>query len=170
MGPAKCRTWGTYCQARASARSQPCIVFASSKDTTRSKWLAGIKGSSQAVKVHLDNYLRAVDHLAAMQVEESEEPILAHLLHSVDKTRFGTECIVVDSWGRWKRTLDNIVSYLKNAEQKQRSAKAEGRAMEAAMPLRLQSIVVNPRRRDHPRDSRSGGQRINNTTPAGGSN
>ena len=95
-----------------------CVVYASSKDTAHSKWLACIEGSSQAVDVHLDNYLRAVDRLAAMQIEESEETILARLLQSIDKSRFGTECIVVDSWGRRKRTLDNIVSYLKNAEQK----------------------------------------------------
>ena len=75
----------------------------------------------------LTNYLRAVDHLAAMQIEEYEESILARLLHSIDKSRFETECIVVDLWGRRKRTLNNIVSYLKNAEQKQRSEKAKGR-------------------------------------------
>ena len=40
------------------------------------------------------------------------------LLHSIDKSRFGTECIVVDSWGRRSRTIDNIASYLRNAEQK----------------------------------------------------
>ena len=78
-----------------------------------------------------------------MQIEESEELLLARLLHSVDKSRFGTECIVVDSWGRRKRTLDNIVSYLRKAEQKQRSEKTKGRIMEAAMPVRLQSIVVS---------------------------
>ena len=102
-------------------KSKLCVFSASSKDTARSKWLACIQGSSHAVDVHLDNYLRAVDHLATMQIEESEESILARLLHSIDKYRFGTECIVVDSWGRRKRTLDNIVSYLKNAEQKQKS-------------------------------------------------
>ena len=71
-------------------KSKLCVVSASSKDTARSKWLACIQESSQAVDVHLDNYLRAVDHLAAMQIEESEESILARLLHSIDKSRFGT--------------------------------------------------------------------------------
>ena len=78
-----------------------------------------------------------------MQIEESDESLLARLLHSVDKSRFGTECIVVDSWGSRKRTLDNIVSYLRNAEQKQRSERSEGRTMEAAMPAHLQPIVVS---------------------------
>ena len=80
-----------------------------------------------------------------MQIEESEESLLSHLLHSIDKSRLGTECSVVDSWGRRKRTIDNIASYLRNAEQKQRLEKSEGRAMEVAMPARLQFIVVHRR-------------------------
>ena len=98
-------------------KSKLCVVSASSKDTARSKWLACIQGSSQAVDVHLDNYLRAVDHLAAMQIEESEDSILARLLHSIDKSRSSTECIVVDSWGRQKRTL-TISSFIKKMQSK----------------------------------------------------
>ena len=68
--------------------------------------------------MHLDNYLRAIDDMSSMQIEESDESLLSRLLHSFDKTRFGTECIVVDSWGRRERTIDTIASYLRNAEQK----------------------------------------------------
>ena len=73
-----------------------------------------------------------------MLIEESEESILACLLHSIDKSHFGTECIVVDYWGRRKRTLDDIVSYLKNAEQKRKSEKAKDRVLESVMIVRLQ--------------------------------
>ena len=102
-------------------RAKLCIVSSSSKDTARSKWLSCIQSASQSVDVHLDDYLRAVDYMSSMQIEESEESLLSRRLHSIDKTCFGTECIVVDSWGRRKRTIDNIASYLRNAEQKQRS-------------------------------------------------
>ena len=60
--------------------------------------------------------MRAVDYMASMQIEESDESLLARLLYFFDKSRFGTEYIVVESWGRRNRTLDNIVSYLRNAE------------------------------------------------------
>ena len=63
------------------------------------------------------------------------------------------------------------MSYLKNVEQKQRSENPEGRAMGVAIPARLQTIVADHRRQDHPRDSRSGSHSINNiTTPASGNN
>ena len=54
--------------------------------------------------------------MASMQIEESDKSLLARLLYFFDKSRFVTKYIVVDSWGRRKRTLDNIVSYLRNAE------------------------------------------------------
>ena len=111
-------------------RAKLCVVSLSSKDTAHSKWVSFIQTASQTVDVHLDNYLRAVDYMSSMQIEESDESLISRLLQSIDKARFGTECIVVDSWGRRKRTIDNIASYLRNAEQKQRSEKSEGRAME----------------------------------------
>ena len=97
-------------------KAKLCVVSSSSKDTARSKWLACIQGASQTVDVYLDNYLRAVDYMASMQIDKSDESLLSRLLHSIDKSRFGNKCIVVDSWGRCKRAIDNIVSYLRNAE------------------------------------------------------
>ena len=105
-----------------------------------------------------------------MQIEESEESLISRLLHSIDKSGFGTECIVFDSWGRQKRTIDIIASYLRNAEQKQRSEKSEGRAMEVAMPARLLSIVVDSRKRDSPHVSRNNGHKVNNTSISAGGN
>ena len=99
-------------------KAKLCIVSSSSKDTARSKCLSCIQSVTLSVDVHLDNYLRAVDYMSSMQIEESEESLLSRLLHSIDKSRFGMECIFVDSWGRRKRTIDNIASYLGNAEQK----------------------------------------------------
>ena len=97
-------------------KTKLCVVSSSSQDTARSKWLSCIQTASQSVDVHLDIYLRAVDYMSSMQIEESDESLLSRLLHSIDKTRFGTECIVVDSCGRRKRTIDNIASHLRNAE------------------------------------------------------
>ena len=114
-----------------------CVVSSSSKYTAPCKWLSCIQMASQTVDVHLDNYLRAIDYMSSMQIEESDESLLSRLLHSIKKIRFGTECIVADSWGRRKRTIDNIASHLRNAEQKQHSKKFEGRDMEVAMPARL---------------------------------
>ena len=71
-------------------KAKLCVVSSSSKDTARSKWLACIQGASQTVDVHLDNYLRAVDYMSSMKIEESDESLLFRLLHSIDKTRFGT--------------------------------------------------------------------------------
>ena len=78
-------------------KSKLCVISASSRDTTRSKWLACIQGALQTVDVHLDNYLRAIDHMASMQIEEYDESLLACQLHYVDKSCFGSKCIVVDS-------------------------------------------------------------------------
>ena len=89
-----------------------------------------------------------------MQIEKSEESILARFLHSIDKSRFRTECIVVDSWGRRERTLDNIVSYLKNAEQKQHSEKGEDRALEATMIVRLQQLYPHHANDSNPQNKR----------------
>ena len=44
-----------------------------------------------------DNYLRDVDYMPSMQLEECDGSLLSRLLHFIDKSRFGTECIVVDS-------------------------------------------------------------------------
>ena len=71
--------------------------------------------------------------------------------------------------GETQEDNDNIASYLRNAEHKQQSERSEGRAMVKAVPSRLQSIVVDRRRRDPPLDSRNNGHKINNTSiPAGG--
>ena len=99
-------------------KAKLCDVSSSSKDTARSKWLSCIQTASQTVDVHLDNNLRVVDYMSSMQIEESDESLISRLLQSIDKARFGTECIVVDSWGRRKRTIHNIASYIMNAEQK----------------------------------------------------
>ena len=81
-------------------KAKLCVISSSSKNTARLKWLACIQGVSQTVDVHLDNYLRVVDYMASMQIEESDESLLSRLLHSIDNSRFGTECIVVDSCGQ----------------------------------------------------------------------
>ena len=66
-------------------KARLCIVSSSSKDIARSKWLSCIQSATQSVDVHLDNYLRAVDCMSSMQIDESEESLFSRLLHSVDK-------------------------------------------------------------------------------------
>ena len=71
-------------------KAKLCVVSSSSEDTARSNWLSCIQTASQTVDVHFDNYLRVVDYMSSMQIEESGESLLSRLLHSIDKTRFGT--------------------------------------------------------------------------------
>ena len=107
-------------------KAKLCVVSSYSKDTGRSKWLPCLEGPTQSIDVHLDNYLRDVDNLSSMDDEESDEFLLARLIHSVDKSRFGMECVVINSLRRRRISIDQVVAYLRNAKSKQQSEKAIG--------------------------------------------
>ena len=59
------------CELWDILKAKLCVVSSSSKDTARYKSLSCIQTASQTVDVHLNNYLRAVDYMSSMQIEES---------------------------------------------------------------------------------------------------
>ena len=125
-----------------------------------------LESASSTVDNHLDRYLQAVDSMAAMGIVESEETLIARLLHSVDKSRFGMECAVIQSWPRRRKHIDRIVAHLKNAEQQRKSEKAEGRGPEAAMAV----FVPQQQQNQRGKNGGKGGHKANNTNgqPDGG--